>query len=333
MALKGDLTSVPLGDVIQTLFQNEKDGTLKLRGDDFEKSIYCCPKGITLLEPEILNRRRFGDIVVAAKVCTRLELEKALRGNAEDLPVGQVLVNAGIMDQEMVDLILKIQVEEEIFDLFNLSNGEFEFFENEGNSSVKANGLPLFQVNGMVFEAARRMDEWALIHEYSGDLDSVFVRIEGKEPPDGHDAKKIFKCIDGRSTLQNISDQLIASPFEVAKTVASLARDGLVRLADKHELLALAQDLIDGDEIAAAGTILKKLRPNLNNVILGEEDVSSLANLFYKVGDILTATNLLLNRVKESKKASLHSDSLTFLKQAHRIAPQDIRILKELAQA
>jgi outer membrane protein assembly factor BamB/tetratricopeptide (TPR) repeat protein len=333
MALKGDLESVPLGDVLQTLFQNEKEGTLKLNGPDYSKSIYCCAAGITLLEPEILTKRRFGDIVVAAGLSSRDELEKILKEFDDNRPIGQILISAGLIEQDTVNRILTIQVEEEIFSLFELSSGEFEFFENEkGSPTAEECGLPLFQVEGVVFEAARRMDEWAFIRKYVGDLDTVFIASGPPTEQDSPEVQKLLFSLNGRKTLRNIADALIASPFDVAKIAAELAKLGRIRPAEKHELLDLAQDLIDNDNIARAGTILKQLRPSLNNIVLGEEDVSSLADLFYKVGDILTATNLLLNKVREANESEAHGDSLTFLKQAHRIAPKDTRILSELAK-
>jgi outer membrane protein assembly factor BamB/tetratricopeptide (TPR) repeat protein len=286
-----------------------------------------------LLEPEILTKRRFGDIVIAAGLCDRGMLEKILKEFDDNRPIGQILISAGLIEQEAVNRILTIQVEEEIFSLFDLSSGEFEFFENEkGSPTAEECGLPIFQVEGVVFEAARRMDEWAFIRKYVGDLDTVFIANSEVSEQDPPKIQKFLYSLNGRRTLRNISDVLIASPFEVAKVAAELAKLNRIRTAEKHELLDLAQELIDNDNIARAGTILKKLRPNLNNAVLGEEDVSSLADLFYKVGDILTATNLLLTKVREANESEAHSESLTFLKQAHRIAPKDTRILSELAK-
>ncbi|MFH2002889.1 MAG: DUF4388 domain-containing protein, partial [Planctomycetota bacterium] len=333
MSFKGDLHSVPLGDVLQTLFQNGKKGRLVLDCPEFQKSIYCCPTGITLLEAEILTRRRFGDIVVTAGLVERARVEECLKDACQKKPIGQILRDNNIIDDDTIDRIMRIQVEEELFYLFDLSRGKFEFFENEDDSMiVEEHNLPMFQVEGVVFEAARRMDEWTNIRAFIPDLDTIFVLIHGTEIQGTEAEVRILEQVDGRHSVRDISDCLLASPFEVAKIMASLVESKKVRMADKLELLNLAQDLIDEGEISRAGITLKKLRPNLKNIILGEYDVQSLADLFYKVGDILTATNILLTKVRQDQENDSSSDNLPFLEQAHRIAPKDTRILNELAK-
>lgn len=333
MSFKGDLHSVPLGDVLQTLFQNEKKGRLELDCPEFKKSIYCSPQGITLLEPEILKRRRFGDIVVTAGLAERTRIEECLKGLNGEKPIGQVLLENNIIDEETIERIMRIQVEEELFGLFDISRGAFEFFEEESDlPTIQKHKLPLFQLEGVVFEAARRMDEWSYIRKYIPDLDTIFILIHGTEISGTEIEVGILGQVDGRQSVRDISDCLLASPFDVAKLMATLVEQKKIRISDKLEQLNLAQDLIDEGEISRAGTILKKLRPNLKQIILGEFDVRSLADLFYKVGDILTATNILLTKVRQEQEGDDETSHLPFLEQAHRIAPKDTRILNELAK-
>jgi len=163
------------------------------------------------------------------------------------------------------------------------------------------------------------------------DINTVYFKTSEQYQGDDPDCQTVLDRIDGRRSLFFIADSLLASPFEISKIIHTLLKNGNIRPANKEELLNLAQDLLQQDEIEHAGMILKKLRPNLKNLILNECDVSTLADLFYKVGDILTATNILLDKVRESKDSTSES-SLPFLKQAHKIAPEDTRILIELVE-
>lgn len=338
MAFKGDLESVPLGDLLQTLHQNGKEGTLVLDCPDCKKSIYCNQDGITLPDPEISKPRRFGDIVVSAGLADRATIEEVAEGLQAGQRLGQALVDGGYIDQALVERILALQIEEEIYGLFELTEGEFEFFdeeEKEGDeeSEGKAKSdLPLFRVEGVALEAARRQDEWNHIRKLVGDLYMVFIQVPGPLVDDDPQTAAVMERVNGKRTIRNIADSLFISPFEAAKTLAQLAQDQRIRPASKQELLNLAQDLIDEDEIESAGIILKKLRPDLENLVLDERDVSVLANLFYKAGDILTATNILLEKVREVDDSNTTEDSLPWLEQAQRIAPEDTRILNELAR-
>lgn len=338
MAFKGDLESVPLGDLLQTLHQNGKEGTLVLDCPDCKKSVYCNQNGITLPDPEIAKPRRFGDIVVSAGLVDRATIEEVAESLQPGQRLGQALMDGGYIDQGLVDRILTIQIEEEIYGLFDLTEGEFEFFEDEEKEGDEESegkpksDLPLFRVEGVALEAARRQDEWNHIRKLVGDLHMVFVQVPGPLADDDPQTAAIMERVNGKRTIRNIADSLFISPFEAAKTLSQLAQDQRIRPASKQELLNLAQDLIDEDEIESAGIILKKLRPDLESLVLDERDVSVLANLFYKAGDILTATNILLEKVREVDDSSTTEDSLPWLEQAQRIAPEDTRILNELAR-
>ena len=130
-----------------------------------------------LLNPEILKKRRFGDIVVSAGFTDRETLERIAGTMEEGKMLGQTLVEAGLLNEDAVKSIISIQVEEEIFSLFDLAAGEFEFYEEEDGAPPKNTGsLPLFQVEGLVLEAARWQDEWTYIRKQVGDLNAVFFQ-------------------------------------------------------------------------------------------------------------------------------------------------------------
>ena len=260
MAFKGDLKSVPLGDLLQTLYQNGRSGRLELQGPDESRSIYCCPDGITIPQPEVERPRRFGDIIVAAGLVDRKTLEDLCSAMPPGRKIGEAILEAGLITQDLVDRVLRIQIEEEIYSLFDITEGAFEFFD-ESETDILRPELPLFSVEGVALEAARRQDEWNYIKQYIPDVNTVFFRKSesvGQVDPDG---TVVLERINGQRTVRQIADNLLVSSFEVAKIMARLVEQGLVRPAEKQEMLVLAQDLLDQDEIEHAGTILKKLRP------------------------------------------------------------------------
>src|SRR5262245_28582706 len=159
MALKGDLKNVQLADLFQTLTSNNQEGVLRLRWQDQTKEIYFGRQGITLLNPQIQLRRRLGDMLVEADVIERGVLDEALAQQAKTGEyLGAIMTDMGAITEEQLQRVLSRQIEEEIYTLFGLESASFEFGEVAPPEGVPVSAY--FRVDGIVLEAARRMDEW-----------------------------------------------------------------------------------------------------------------------------------------------------------------------------
>lgn len=334
MAFKGDLQSVALGDVLQMLFQGHKEGVLKLNGLDYQKSVYCCPSGVTLLDPEILDPKRFRDIIVSAGLADRETVEGIGSNLASDSLIGNAFVNAGIIDEESEGRLIKVRVEEEIFGLFEMTSGEFEFFDDRAaKRQAEESGLPMFEVVGLVLEAARRIDEWRYLRNRISDLDAVFLKTDSADSEESPEALEILAFIDGRRTVRNIADSLMTSYLHVAKTMAGLVERDKIRCSEPKELLTLVRELVNTGASDQAKAVLKNLKPVLEEIIGEAEDVSALARLFHEAGDDETATYILLEVARKAEEGGQLEESFFILEEAYRIAPRDTTILDNLVKA
>jgi hypothetical protein len=222
MALKGDTSNLPLADIFQTLSQNQQTGILTLKlGEEESRKILFAPAGITLLDARAFRASRFAHLLSVGGLAPRDRLDAAIQ-QIERLasdPLSSVtmlndLVERRVVDRDAAMKVLVSEVREEIFEIFAQPQLEFEFDE----SDVPIEEIPkqcLFRTEEVVFEAARRIDEWQIIRSAISDLDEFYVgqpnaRLRQEDEP-------ILKSLDGSRTITDVAESLMRPRFEVAR--------------------------------------------------------------------------------------------------------------------
>ncbi|MSR47746.1 MAG: DUF4388 domain-containing protein [Planctomycetes bacterium] len=263
MAFKGDLRSVQLADLLQTLAQNRQEGVLSVTSPHGNHRVIISREGVSLLDPTILGRRRLGEILVFAEVLSEQDLAAALREQARTKKfLGEVLVRNGKLPQETLDRILAIQVDEEMYELFRFTGGTFEFAECDVPSLLRRNGHSVrpLGVAQVIFEAARRLDEWAEIERVVPSIDGLYLTECAPESVgDDESSREVLARLDGRNTVRDVADSLLDSPFNVAKVLAALITARRARAASAEELLNAARALLAENQKSRALRLLHRL--------------------------------------------------------------------------
>ena len=139
------------------------------------------------------------------------QLEEALEVHKEaDIRLGEAMIRLGVVTEKDIEAAVRNQIEEEIYDLFSWENATFEFVEGEPpEGTFGAEGLPVteltFNVNSLIMEAARRIDEWDLIEKVIPTTDEIFEitrRVQEMEYTDQE--QTILRHIDGRTSVKEI---------------------------------------------------------------------------------------------------------------------------------
>ncbi|MDP6423114.1 MAG: DUF4388 domain-containing protein, partial [Planctomycetota bacterium] len=132
MALTGDLASVGLADVFQMLAHNQKVGVLSIKGKDAWKALYFDRRGVTLYYAEHGFLDRLLDSHVRRNHIAGDLLDNLRRDNSGD-PVATVeaLLQGELIQEELFLESFRMQMEEEIYDLFLWENVHWEFLEGE----------------------------------------------------------------------------------------------------------------------------------------------------------------------------------------------------------
>jgi outer membrane protein assembly factor BamB/tetratricopeptide (TPR) repeat protein len=250
MSFKGDLSTIGLGEVFQMISMSQKEGTLVVQDTDSRKCVFFGSTGVQLLSSGKRKGLKIGDMLLRAGKVTEGELEDALENaRIQKKMVGEVLVEGGIVTQDAIQRLIREQIEEEIYDLFLWKRANFEFVEGPAAEELKDPDAQVtklsFDVNGLLLEAVRRADEWAIINQSVPSIDSIFTFVSEsdrhEEDKTSQDvAKRICRLVDGRMPISEIVENTGVSKFEACKILVDLHNRGRIRLLTVPETMDLA---------------------------------------------------------------------------------------------
>ncbi len=237
MAIKGDLETVNLPDVLQLLGTAGKTGALSIRRGLEEKRIYF-DKGRPVFASSSDYREKLGSVLLKEGCISEPDLETARITQEETgKRLGLVLLEMGLVGRDDLVVGLKTQAQMVTISLFQWWGGEFEFIEQP---------LPFpdevmvgFNLNSMIMEAAKAVDDWNRVHAKLPDLD-VIVRIKAVENESGvaldSTEWNILSLVDGRTSVLGIADTAHGSDIETCLTIVSLMDKDLIEIVEPEEV-------------------------------------------------------------------------------------------------
>lgn len=269
MALKGNLNSVDLANVFQMLSINRKEGTLNIFDGDARKSIYFSQDGVSMLSRGSAESDSLPRILLRFQRITEEDLESArnLR-DQNNKPLWAVLEETGMVPREVIQDALRLEIEEEIYNLFIWKDASFEFIEGppEDGAGPALEGLSrlTFNVNSLIMEAARRIDESEMIQSRVDSTRIVF-RYTGRnmdltdpifEEPW---CDRVLAAIDGQSDIEKIIETSYVSKFEVLKIMALLVDAGAVEPLPPEELMREGVAALDRGDVEQGVRFLERV--------------------------------------------------------------------------
>jgi len=244
--LKGHVDLVGLGNLLQLLSMNKTEGVLGVVRGGEKQSIHLGPEGIRLLSSTVPRVRRLSKIATrlsGPKLITSQRL-KNLLGKEKLLgwTLGHVLFSNEELTQERIQQALRLQVEEEVLDLFVWDKAVFTFQEGRPSRAQRSNplaGLAIrADVTSLLLEAARRADELQQIRRTLPDDQTKVHKIPREIHADqlGEDVVRvdaILPLINGRRTLKSILEASIYPKFATMRAVHKLLSLGYAKAQDR----------------------------------------------------------------------------------------------------
>ena len=243
MAIEGSLQDVNLADICQLLGMGRKTGCLSITDRSNFGYIYFA-KG-RVIYASVLNRPdRLGELLVRNHVITRKDLSQAMERQALERGkrLGELLVEQGSIDQEKLQRFIQMQIEEAVYHLFAWTQGSFHF---DPDQSPDEDGLFLVNINidSLLMEGARRVDEWSLVEKKIPSFDVVFQL--DKHPGEGEEGvvlskeqRKVLPFIDGVRTVTEIMNEAGLVEFDTGKALYGLIQAGFVSRAGEKSTAA-----------------------------------------------------------------------------------------------
>jgi len=236
MALKGDLKSINLGNVLQDIAGNELTGTLTLTVRD-QRRLFWFEKGR-------LRLVGLGNGKGPSPVNGLLALGKIkatdLNPKGSNVTLVRGLVRRGNVGRDDVKAALEQQMTEHVCDVFVWSDAHFEFSDGDpGEDDFEASQLDheiRLAADPIIMEALRRVDEWTEIRKSVVSSEEILVVLRDRAMPDSDPTiERVAGMFDGERRLRDIIEQTHLGEFAVFRAAATLLRSGAVRAVTVKE--------------------------------------------------------------------------------------------------
>ena len=284
MALEGTLHDFALPDILQLISLQKKTGLLTLRGP--EDTVILGFDDGSLVSAESQARRldtRLGTLLVKTRSLSPDSLAKALEIQGQTLQrLGFILLKNGFCDADQLRAGLDAQVQKIAYGLFRWTDADYVFDQQDRIDYDHEYFRPI-QVESLLMEGARMVDEWPIIQKVVRSPELVYQRVavgQRVEPAEGADDVEeigeatfararekrdgpiriskaewsVYELVDGRRTISDIVDRTFLSDFEGSKAFYDLLSRGLIEEARRTGVV---------DETGTFSVEMPSVRPRL----------------------------------------------------------------------
>ncbi len=228
MGISGNLKTMVLPELLQWLSMGTKSGTLVIDNSTVEKKIFF-QDGAILSSASTDPKEYLGCFLTSHGYLPEEQVAEALaRQQTEHKLLGQILVNMNAIAEEDLHQMLRLKTEESIYDIFTWEEADFKFLDNE----LPDQGMirMALDVQGLVLEGSRRLDEWSRIRELLPSVHCVPVSMMDLQSLELEEMDlRILEWIDDDRTVDEISQGSQTSLFFVATIIANQVREGTVK--------------------------------------------------------------------------------------------------------
>jgi hypothetical protein len=244
--MRGDLSEMPATDVCRALATSGTAGVLEIEGPDGRGAIVF-RDGRVIAATSPTPRARLGDRLVNAGLLDEDALDEVLRSQARadtHRRLGGLLVDQGLVSHDAVRLVAQEQVIDAVFDVVRWRYGGYRF--DPGDLTDGADDVPIdIPVDQLLVEVARREQEWAELERVIPDLEAIPTFVSGTgsavaslEP----DEFTVLASIDGVRSVRDLADDLGYGQFEAARIVYGLTMLGIVEVTLPEDEVGRALD-------------------------------------------------------------------------------------------
>jgi CheY-like chemotaxis protein len=239
-ALQGSLRAVPLAEVLGLLAAQRQWGVLTVtRGNGAGVDVAFKAGRIELTQAHGLGEEfLLGRYLVEVSTMSRQDLDLFLEGRQPQSrtgkPIGQQLVKMSYVNDGEVKEALVRQTQERIFELLRWPAGKFVFTATRELPPLAVDAALGLEVDGILMEGFRRVDEWHLIEREIDDFDAVFLRNEEAVQNLGRARLTqaelaVLELVNGKHTVKEIVRQSRMASFDVSKMLFRLLSIKVIR--------------------------------------------------------------------------------------------------------
>jgi hypothetical protein len=335
MGFAGNLRTLSLAEVFQTLNRIQATGVLRIAREDGAREIVFGAGEIIAVavregaERQALLRRLILDGKIDATAAATIS------STGRESQVVQVLYDRGLVSAEDLSEAVERQALDELYDIATWDHGDFVFHDAgpdapEAVAAVdRARSRPLsININSLLMEAARRQDEFNRVSALLPADTAVLGPAAGAEnrlKTYGRDypASAVVPLVDAVRSLEDLVHDSVATRLDVYTVVAELFQKELLAVLSRADIVYHADYLLSQSDFSRAARLFRRA---LSEKTDDHDTAAKLASCVAALGDVPEAAanygQLALGRLGagESDKA------VEFAAKAVDLAPDDIRL-------
>lgn len=328
MGFAGNLRTLSLAEVVQTLNRIKADGVLRLASPGATRDLVFSGGEIIAVEAPDGSAQRalLRRLVLAARTKTPSpdEFEAAER-------TINTLVELGTISTEQLQQEAQQQALEELYDLNTWPAADFVFHElaesEEWQTQVdKAKQQPLsINVNSVLMEAARRLDEWEMLKGVFSDTDVVDLQLDQEQGLESCTSEYpgsviVPMLIEGCMAIEDVMLVTGVTRFATYALFDDLRKEGLLTVLSREEVAEEADRLAaTGDHVRAAQLYRRALAQNE----AGSGIMAKLASSLEQVGDAPNAAGCYAQLALAQMDKGHGEPAILCAQRAIELAPQD----------
>jgi hypothetical protein len=274
--LTGGLRVMELSDILDWIARRGRTGTLHLKARSTHERLVVKDG---LLDATSSNdpRHMLGQFFIRDAALTEQQLfEALLRQETDKRLLGVILISQGLITSEQLERALRGCAEETVYDLFLWPDGRFEFKAGEAGPPHL---LPLqLALPPMIQEGVWRHEEWQRMRKLLPSLEVNFRALPGQPPTDQVDRRLVELASAGHS-LARISLETRRSPFQTATHLLALCEQGLLAVDQRVEDDAAAIDAVGAIEKSLAAAAQRLTEGRYDAALAAYEYVLALDSL------------------------------------------------------
>jgi len=234
--LTGNLQVVPIAEVLQLLDVQKQSGILYVSRSGGTVEIYFRDGAVDLAIAEGVSQEfLLGRFIIENELMTRADFEGFLESRAPGSKlIGTQLVKLGYVSADDLKTALHKQSAELIYEILRWNFGSFRFRATRDMPGQAVEASLGLDVEGILMEGFRRVDEWHLIEREVDNFDLVFLRNEDAVAQMGRgrltrEELAVLELVNGKNTVKEIIRSSRMGSFEVSKMLYRLLSIKLIR--------------------------------------------------------------------------------------------------------
>ena len=240
-ALAGDLDAISMSEILEMLAEQGQNGILRVVNTEtnarieiyFRSGHVDFAAAVGVAEEFLLGRFVVDDGDLAPEQLDQVLADRA-RSTAAVPLFGADLIARGLITRDALMRAMVRQTSELAYEALRWRAGFFQFRRTEELSLLARDAALQINVDRMLLEGYRRVDEWRIIEREISNFDEVFVRNDDKigDTPRGtftRDELAVLEQVDGRQSVRDVVRKLRMGSFDVSKMFFRLRRARLIR--------------------------------------------------------------------------------------------------------